>query len=489
MVMRAPSGSAEAPASARPTVVLVHGAFADSSSWNGVVKLLLAQGYPVIAVAVPLRGLKSDSDYVAAVLGSVKGPVVLVGHSYGGLVITNAANGRSNVKALVFVAGFAPAQGESGAGLTALFPGSTLGETIAEPIVLPGGGNDLYIERDKFPEQVAADVPASEALVMAATQRPATGTALNEASAAAAWKTIASWFIFGELDKNIPAAAHAFMAERARARDTFMVKGASHVVMISHPDAVAKMIVDAATSVARGGAMINSHQLATKYEPIPTTLREKLLGEGYELPVFGDCDPQRLRGFRVAFLISHGPEVPEFHVPLTYLRDRGASVEVVTEDWLFDSNDPGASGKVALAQFLAVDVCVKADKKLSDAKVDDYDAVVVLGGAWNPILLRSNDAALRFLIEAHARRILIAALCHGPQVLISTKAFPKGTHATGVDDIQRDLENAGFFVEDKPVVYDEGQRLITGRNPQPDALKAFCDEIGRYACHLIQERT
>ena len=126
------------------------------------------------------------------------------------------------------------------------------------------------------------------------------------------------------------------------------------------------------------------------------TLREKLPGDGYELPIFEDCDPQRLRGFRAAILLSHGPEVPEFHVPLTYLRDQGASVDVVTEDWLFDSNDPGASGKIALAEFLAVDVCVKADKKLSDASLDDYDAVIVLGGAWNPILLRSNDAALNF---------------------------------------------------------------------------------------------
>jgi pimeloyl-ACP methyl ester carboxylesterase len=234
---------------AKPTIVLVHGAFAESSSWNGVVKRLLAEGYPVIAVAVPLRGLQSDADYVATVFRNVHGPSVAVGHSYGGSVITVAATGNSEVKALVFVAGVAPDQGESVVSLTSRFPGGTLGPTLAPPVLLPDGGKDLYIQQDKFPAQFAADVPKAEAKIMAATQRPITDAALNELSGPPAWKTIPSWFVFGSLDKNIPEAAHKFMAQRANAKMVVEVKGASHVVMISHPDEVAAIIRKAAESV------------------------------------------------------------------------------------------------------------------------------------------------------------------------------------------------------------------------------------------------
>jgi pimeloyl-ACP methyl ester carboxylesterase len=234
---------------AKPTIVLVHGAFAESSSWNGVVKRLLAEGYPVIAVAVPLRGLQSDADYVATVFRNVHGPIVAVGHSYGGSVITVAATGNSEVKALVFVAGVAPDQGESVVSLTSRFPGGTLGPTLAPPVLLPDGGKDLYIQQDKFPAQFAADVPKAEAKIMAATQRPITDAALNELSGSPAWKTIPSWFVFGSLDKNIPEAAHKFMAQRANAKMVVEVKGASHVVMISHPDEVAAIIRKAAESV------------------------------------------------------------------------------------------------------------------------------------------------------------------------------------------------------------------------------------------------
>ncbi len=188
-----------------PTVVLVHGAFAESSSWNPVITKLLARNYPVVAVADPLRGLKSDSEYVAAVLASIQGPVVLVGHSYAGAVVTNAAVGHPNVKALVYVAGFAPELGESSFTLSMRFPGSTLGPTLAPPVVLSDGGKDLYIQGDKFRAQFAADVPAELAALMSATQRPVTEAALNEAADTPAWKTIPSWFIFGQLDKNIPA--------------------------------------------------------------------------------------------------------------------------------------------------------------------------------------------------------------------------------------------------------------------------------------------
>lgn len=238
----------------RPTIVLVHGAFAESSSWNQVASKLLAKGYPVVAAANPLRGVKSDSDYVAGLVKGIKGPVVLVGHSYGGMVISGAAVGADNVRALVFVAAFAPDAGESAFTLSGKFPGSTLGPTLA-PMPLPGGGADLYIQQDKFRAQFAADVPVAEARQMAATQRPVTDGALQEGAGAPAWKSIPSWFVYGERDKNIPAAVLAFMAERAAAKKTVAVKGASHVVMISHPDAVAGLIVEAATATQTSAAV------------------------------------------------------------------------------------------------------------------------------------------------------------------------------------------------------------------------------------------
>lgn len=239
----APSTFAE---TAKPTIVLVHGAFADSSSWNGVIRILQKDGYPVLAVANPLRGVASDGAYVANALDSIKGPVVLVGHSYGGSVITEAARDHANVKALVYVSAFAPDAGETAAGLSAKFPGSTLGQAIAPPVKLSTGSNDLYILQDKFHHQFAADVPAAEAALMAATQRPITDAALNEASGKPAWTSIPSWFVYGDKDLNIPPKAIAFMAERAHAKKAEVVAGASHVVMVSHPDVTARLIESAA---------------------------------------------------------------------------------------------------------------------------------------------------------------------------------------------------------------------------------------------------
>ena len=230
----------------KPTVVLVHGAFAESSSWNGVIKNLLSQGYPVIAAANPLRSVTGDAEYLAGILKSVDGPIVLVGHSYGGSVIGSAARGNADVRALVYVAAFAPDKGETAAELSGRFPGSTLGPTLAPPVNLPGSGKDLYIQQDKFRSQFAADIPEAEAKLMAASQRPITEAALNEASSEPAWKTIPSWFVFGTADKNIPLAALTFMAQRAGAKKTVEIKGASHVVMVSHPDSVAKLIAVAA---------------------------------------------------------------------------------------------------------------------------------------------------------------------------------------------------------------------------------------------------
>ncbi|MBV1852896.1 alpha/beta fold hydrolase [Catellatospora tritici] len=246
-VWTAPAAAEQERAADKPTVVLVHGAFADSSSWNGVISQLLAQGYPVIAVANPLRGVKSDADQVKAVLDSIDGPIVLVGHSYGGSVISAAAEGNPDVKALVYVAAFAPDTGESAGDLSAKFPGGTLGQALAPPVAVPGG-NDLYIQPDKFHDQFAADVPAEQSAQMAVGQRPIAEAALAEKAGAAAWKTIPSYFVYGSADKNIPAAAQDFMAKRAGAKQTEVVDGASHVVMVSHPDAVAKMIQNAANA-------------------------------------------------------------------------------------------------------------------------------------------------------------------------------------------------------------------------------------------------
>ncbi|TCN32184.1 pimeloyl-ACP methyl ester carboxylesterase [Kribbella sp. VKM Ac-2500] len=225
---------------AKPTVVLVHGAFADSSGWNGVVARLQRDGYPVIAVANPLRGVASDADYVRDVLRTVAGPVVLVGHSYGGSVITNAALGDSRVKALVYIAGFAPDTGESAVELSNKFPGSTLAATL-EQIPLGGGALDLRVRQDLFPQQFAADVPVREARLMAVAQRPITAGALNEASGKPAWKTTPSYFLIPTGDKNIPPAAQRFMAERAHGT-IVTVRKASHAVFVSKPGVTARLI-------------------------------------------------------------------------------------------------------------------------------------------------------------------------------------------------------------------------------------------------------
>lgn len=233
---------------AKPTIVLVHGAFAESSSWNGVIAKLERDGYTVVAAANPLRSVRTDADAVAAVVASIKSPVVLVGHSYAGSVISEAAVGQPNVKSLVYVAAFAPDTGETAAALSGKFPGSTLGPALADPVPLAGGGKDLYIRADKFWKQFAADVKESDAKLMAATQRPITDAALNEASTEPAWKTTPSWFVYGDQDRNIPPAAIAWMAERAHAKQSVALKGASHVVMVSQPAAVAKVIESAASA-------------------------------------------------------------------------------------------------------------------------------------------------------------------------------------------------------------------------------------------------
>jgi len=232
----------------KPTIVLVHGAFAESASWNGVIRRLHSAGHPVVAAGNPLRSLSGDAAAVSSILSSIDGPVVLVGHSYGGAVASNAAVGHDNVKALVFVAAFAPELGESIGALSGMFPGGTLGDTLHQ-VPLADGSVDLYIQQSRFHKQFTADVPAEQAALDAATQRPLNTVALNEGSGEPAWKLVPSWFIYPELDYNIPLEAHRFMAERAGARSSVELAGASHAIPASQPDAVADLILQAAASI------------------------------------------------------------------------------------------------------------------------------------------------------------------------------------------------------------------------------------------------
>jgi pimeloyl-ACP methyl ester carboxylesterase len=231
------------------TVILVHGAFAESASWAGVVPRLAAHGYTVVAAANPLRSVAGDAEAIDGLVDQAAGPVVLVGHSYGGAVISNV-HANPKIKALVYVAAFAPEQAETVLELTGRFPGSTLPGALAAPVARADGGEDLYIRQDAFWQQFASDLPQAEATVMAATQRPVTKAALAEGSAAPRWKQVPSWFIYGDGDRNIPAQALQFMADRAGSRGTVVVPGASHVVMTSQPQAVAELIDTAVRATA-----------------------------------------------------------------------------------------------------------------------------------------------------------------------------------------------------------------------------------------------
>jgi len=233
----------------KPTIVLVHGAFAESASWNGVIARLREHDLHVVAAANPLRGLATDAEYVRDVVASVGGPVVLVGHSYAGMVITAAASGNDAVVALVYAAAFVPETGQSAFDLSTSAPGSTLGDALAAYPVA-SGGDEFAIRQDMFHHQFAADVPESEAALMAATQRPVTQAALAEplATEHPAWKDIPSWFVFGDEDRNIPVAVNRAGAQRASSRGTREIAGASHAISVSQPDAVAESIIEAAKS-------------------------------------------------------------------------------------------------------------------------------------------------------------------------------------------------------------------------------------------------
>ncbi|MFC8300709.1 alpha/beta hydrolase [Micromonospora orduensis] len=238
-------------ASDMPTIVLVHGAFADSSSWNGVIAHLKRRGYPVMAVANPLRGVQKDAAYVRSVVDTISGPVVMAAHSYGGSVMTEAADGASNVKALVYVASVSPDVGESVAALTTKFPGSALLTSIKMvPYALDGGGTatEQYIYQEKFPSVFAADVDHETAELMAVTQRPPTEAAQTDSVTKAAWKTIPSWTLITTQDRGIPPDLQRFMAKRAGS--TTVEIDASHAVAVSQPGPVADLIDTAARATA-----------------------------------------------------------------------------------------------------------------------------------------------------------------------------------------------------------------------------------------------
>jgi len=237
--------------SPKPTIVFVHGGWADSSGWNQEITNLERRGYPVIAPANPLRDLASDAAYIRSVLQTISGPIVLVGHSYGGAVITNAAVGVPNVKALVFIAAFAPDNGESLVQLVTMNPGSQIGPTTLDfrPYPLPGGGTgiDLYIKKSAFHDAFAADLPLQMTDQMQATQRPFANAAFVAPSAEPAWKTIPSWYMVATQDHALPPATERFMAQRAHASTVEV--DSSHVAMISQPEATTRLILDAADSI------------------------------------------------------------------------------------------------------------------------------------------------------------------------------------------------------------------------------------------------
>jgi protease I len=223
---------------------------------------------------------------------------------------------------------------------------------------------------------------------------------------------------------------------------------------------------------------MGSHSRAATYLRVPQSIDTR--GENYELPVFDKADPDQLMGKRIIIISADGPELPEIDIPLRYLRDRGADVRLAGQDWIFEYRDP--PGYIVIGQWLADDICVRADLRLSDVNATEADALFIPGGAWNPDMLRTDEQALRIVRDARDNGVLIVSLCHGPQVLISAQSdgspFPPATHLTGVTSIRQDLRNAGFTVlEAEPTVYDEAARLLTARDPKD--IGPLCEEMGR----------
>ena len=238
--------------SSNPTVVLVHGAFADGSSWSPVVERLRAQGVDALAVANPLRGLALDGDYVAGVVNQIDGPVVLVGHSYGGPVITHAGSKAANVKALVFVAAFGVDRGDSALGSVEGFPPVELGTSLVPRQYPLGDGTDteFFIDQEKFAGVFAADLPAEVTATLAVSQRPIAQGALGEPlGVEPAWRTLPSWFAVATADHAIDPDSQRAAAKRLSAT-TVELEGGSHAIAVSRPDEVTALIVEAVRSVA-----------------------------------------------------------------------------------------------------------------------------------------------------------------------------------------------------------------------------------------------
>lgn len=245
--------SSHATSQVSPTIVLVHGAWADGSSWAGVIAALAGTGLTVVAPPNPLRGIAADAAYIASFVQQIKGPVLLVGHSYGGAVTTNAASQADNVVGLVYVAAFLPDQGETIGGLAAHATDSLIGPAL-RPAQYPNGdgtkpATEFFVDRASFHAVFCPDVPDAQAMVMATTQRPLSELAFSEPTRNPAWKKLPSWAIFGSADKVIGTSGLRLMAKRAKA-STVEVDGASHVVMISQPAKVADQILAAVNAVA-----------------------------------------------------------------------------------------------------------------------------------------------------------------------------------------------------------------------------------------------
>jgi pimeloyl-ACP methyl ester carboxylesterase len=230
----------------KPTIVLVHGAFGDASSWRSVYDLLDGDEYTVIAPANPLRGLASDASYLEGLIEELDGPVVLVGHSYGGPVITVAGN-SNKVAGLVYVAGLAPDEGESVSDLQDRFPPLAMGNVL-QPRQLPDGGAELSVDAERFHDVFGPDVSDADAAFRAHAQRPVSPTAFQEPATAAAWRAKPSWAVFGTGDLPVGPALHRFQYERAGSTVT-EVEGASHFLMLSKPDVVAGVIREAVTAI------------------------------------------------------------------------------------------------------------------------------------------------------------------------------------------------------------------------------------------------
>jgi pimeloyl-ACP methyl ester carboxylesterase len=230
----------------KPTIVLVHGAFAESASWDGVIDPLLEAGHHVIAAANPLRDPIADAASVADLVRTIDGTILLVAHSYGGAVISNVPADAGEITGLVYVNGFAPDPGESAFQLSGMFPGSMVGEETLRPVPRSDGTTDLYILQDRFHEVFCPDLPAPQASRMAATQRPVTQEALVAPSGERPlWRELPSWFLIGEEDRVIPAQVHRFLAERAGSKRTVEIPGASHAVAVSQPQATVDLILEA----------------------------------------------------------------------------------------------------------------------------------------------------------------------------------------------------------------------------------------------------